>query len=155
MIKSNKRGISPIITTILLVVIAMILAVIILVWARGFMTEKISKFIPSQSEARPITEACDAVLLEPAVTGTNSISIINRGDIPLHMLGVRVTDATSGDSTIVEYVQDLKPGQSNEITTDASQILLGNKVEIVPILLGQSEKEGIKQYNCKNWIEVV
>jgi FlaG/FlaF family flagellin (archaellin) len=155
MIIKNKQGLSPLITTIFLILLAIILAVIILLWATGFTGEKISKFIPSSGGDRPITEACEKVLLQVSITGTNELSIINQGDIPLYKLGVRVTDSASGESTVKEYdvVKGLSTGQS--ISIQSTQTLSGNKVSIVPILIGKSDKSDTKEYNCKNWVEVV
>lgn len=151
--KNTKKAISPIITTVLLILIAIILAVIILLWARGFISEKISKFVPAQSQDRPIEEACNLVVLSAGING-NQLSIINQGDIPVYKIGVRVTASSSGDSTIKEYdTTGLNPGQTKLLTT--TQSLSGNKVEIVPILIGKSEKKGNVEYNCKQWLSVL
>ncbi len=153
--RNTKKAVSPIITTVLLILIAIILAIIILVWARGFISEKISKFIPAQSQDRPINEACDIVLLAAGVSGDKELSIINQGDIPVYKLGVRVTDSASGDATIVEYdTTGLNPGQTKLLPTP-TQILTGKKVSIVPILIGKSEKKGTVEYNCKTWYDVI
>ena len=151
--KNNKKAISPIITTVLLVLVAMILAIIILFWARGFISEKISKFIPAQSQDRPVAEACESVSLSVAITGAKELSIINQGDIPVYKLGVRVKD-NGGQATIVEYETiGLDPGQSKLLATP-TQTLTGG-VSIVPILMAKSEKTGTVEYNCKNWVDVV
>jgi flagellin-like protein len=155
--KNNKRGLSPIITTILLILLALVLAAIILLWARGFIQEKVSKFIPTSGEDRPIDEACEAVSLQIAITGNNELSIINKGDIPLYKLSIKIADSTSRTSTTQEnsQVKGLSAGQSLVIQTDSSQPLLGNKVSVAPILLGKSDKQETKEYNCKNWVDVV
>jgi flagellin-like protein len=153
--KTAKKAVSPIITTVLLILVAIILAIIILVWARGFIAEKVSKFIPEQQEDRPISEACTSpsLSLSVAINGDNELSLINQGDIPVYKIGVRVT-ASGGESTIVEYdATGLNPGQSKSIATP-TQHLTGNKIAIVPILIGKSEKKGTVEYNCKNWAEV-
>ena len=41
----EKKGVSPIISTVLLIVIVIILAIIILLWSRGFVKEIITKEI--------------------------------------------------------------------------------------------------------------
>lgn len=151
--KSTKKGISPIITTVLLILIAIILAVIILLWARGFISEKVSKFVPSESQDRPIEEACNLVSLSAGIDG-NQLSVVNQGDIPVYKLNVRVTNSVSGDSTIKEYdTTGLNPGQTKLLTT--AQSLSGNKVEIEPILIGKSDKNGNVEYNCKIWLTVL
>lgn len=152
--KTAKKAISPIITTVLLVLVAIVLAVIILVWARGFIAEKVSKFIPAQSQDRPINEACDSISLSAAINGDQEIYLINQGDIPVYKIGVRVTNAASGEATLVEYdTAGLNPGQSKAVVT--TQSLTGNKIAIVPILIGKSEKKGNVEYNCKTWFDVL
>lgn len=153
--KDTKKAVSPIITTVLLILIAIVLAIIILIWARGFISEKISKFVPAQSQDRPITEACDGVILAAGVSGNNELSIINQGDIPVYKLGVRVVDSDSGDATIVEYdTTGLNAGQTKLLPTP-TQSLSGKKISIVPILIGKSEKKGIVEYNCKTWYDLI
>lgn len=152
--KTAKKAVSPIITTVLLILVAIVLAIIILVWARGFIAEKVSKFIPAQSQDRPITEACDSVSLSASTSGDQELSIVNQGDIPVYKIGIRVT-ASGGESTIVEYdTTGLNPGQSKSIPTP-TQHLTGNGVAIVPILIGKSEKKGTVEYNCKTWFNVI
>ena len=44
MIKRGKKGLSPIIATVLLIVITLIIAMIIFLWAKNFIGEKTKKF---------------------------------------------------------------------------------------------------------------
>lgn len=151
----SKKAVSPIITTVLLILLALVLALIILLYFRGFLSEKIAKFIPTTGEERPISEACDAISLEVAIAGNNELSVINQGDIPLYKIGVRVLDSSTGDSNVKEYdnVKGLSAGQAIMVSTPDQQ-LSGNKVSVAAILIGKGNKDATKEYNCKKWINV-
>ena len=132
----NKKAVSPVVSTILLIMIAIIIAIIILLWARGFMTEQISKMVGEES--RPIEEACSSVNLEASVS-ESQLLVTNSGNIPVYKLGVRI----AGKSAIQEV--NILPGASTSITLPAGAT---GKVEIIPILLGQSTDNAVKEYTC-------
>jgi len=78
-----KKAISPVVTTILLVMIAIVLALIILLWARGFIKETLMKF------GEPIERACEQVNLQVSISGSE-LSVINQGSVPVYKLAVRI-----------------------------------------------------------------
>ena len=138
--KKSKKAISPIITTILLIVLALVLALIILLWARGFMTEQVAKF------DAPIENSCKDVNLQASVSD-DSITLSNMGNVPVYKIGIKVSSAGSSG---IEYKEvNLVQGGSSTITS--TKTLTGNSVELVPVLLGKSQKTGeTKEYNCLN-----
>ena len=140
----KKKALSPVITTILLVLLAIVLASIILLWARGFVKETPLKFDSSLNEDRPIQELCDKVRLEFALFG-NEISINNLGAIPVNK--IQVITSAGGSSSSTDYEINVNSGDSKSVTSGVD--LTGKKVEIVPILLGKL-KTGYAQYSCLN-----
>ena len=58
----EKRALSPVITTVLLILVAIILALLIWFWARSAIGEQISKF--DGNSDRPIDEVCNLVNLK-------------------------------------------------------------------------------------------
>jgi len=54
----GKKGVSPIIATVLLISIALVLALIIFLWARSFTSEQLQKF------DEPVENACENVHFE-------------------------------------------------------------------------------------------
>ena len=66
----DRRGLSPIIATVLLISLVLVLASIIFLWARAFLPEQIQKF------ESPIEDACKNVVFDASVS-ENIITIQN------------------------------------------------------------------------------
>ncbi len=120
----KKRGISPVIATILLIMIVIILAVIIFLWARGFVKETITK------KGMPSYQACDEVDLKLSYIGTE-LQITNVGNIPVYRLEIK---KKSGGSVEVDEIEGLSTGESEIIDIGS-----GYEVEVVPAILGETE----------------
>lgn len=146
-IQANKKALSPIITTILLVLLAIILAIIILLWARGFIAEKISKFDPVQNQERPIQEVCRRADVQGYYVIPSTIYVTNIGSIPIYRFGVRY-DSSDGRKQLESSSVNLTAGQSAVITLAGASLAGAEEVLLIPVLLGNSEKGGIKEYTC-------
>ncbi len=144
----SKKALSPIITTVLLILIALVLASIIYIWAGNFGTEQVAKF------DEPIENACSEVRLEAAITGDKSVSVINQGSIPVYQLVFLVE--SSGNSDKENHTVNLIAGGATSVATIAS--LTGKQVTLTPILLGTLKKDPSKneEFLCKSaGIEIV
>lgn len=139
----NKKGVSPVITTILLVLLAIILAAIIFLWARGFVKEGLVKF------DEPIDNACDKIKFQMSLAGSNLL-ITNIGDVPIYK--IKVLSSSAGSSTGTEFAQAINPGESKSIA--ASGASSGSK--IIPIILGSSSEGATQEYECpkKYWLTI-
>tara|TARA_Y100000310_G_C20493592_1_gene720451 strand:- start:444 stop:884 length:441 start_codon:yes stop_codon:yes gene_type:complete len=125
----KKKGVSPVIATILLIAIGFVLAVIIFMWARGFLSERTLKF------EMPIEDACGDIAFEAEAVG-GKLGVVNRGNVPLYgaemrkkgfgtieNVGVFETTITVGDTARVDL---------------GSGISAGETLVVVPIILGES-----------------
>ncbi len=135
--RNNKKAISPVITTISLILLALVLASIIFLWAKGFIGEQVSKF------DRPISESCGNVVLKAAASG-EGIKITNNGNVAVFKVGVRLT-ASDGSSSINDELINLVPGASLTIFPSIPE---GSKVDLIPILLGKTSKGGSSEFTC-------
>ena len=77
--KVNKRGLSPVIATVLLISIALVLAVIIFLWAKSFVGEAVSK-----EKYGRIELACADIIFRAEAFATSpgyaqTIDIVNGG----------------------------------------------------------------------------
>ena len=124
--RTNKKALSPIITTILLVLVALVLASIIYMWARSFGSEQVAKF------NEPIETACGVVRLEAAITTANSISVINQGDIPVYKLIILINEGGNTDKE--NYTVNLVAGGATSVSTIVS--LTNKQVTLMPVLIG-------------------
>jgi len=135
---NNKKAIGPIITTLLLILLALTLASIIFLWARGFIGEQVSKF------DKPIADSCVDIKISPTLS-ENSITILNGGNIAIYQLGIRVT-IPDGSSTIT--IKDVRLVPTGTIVIDAPEISEGSRIDLIPILLGTSSNGGSVEFQC-------
>lgn len=139
----KKRGLSPVIATMLLITLALILAIIIYLWARSFIGESIEK------EGRAIALSCEQASFQAeASTIDNKIRVINLGSVPIYGLEVRKS-AALGDVSAVKTLggtNSLLSGQSAEFDLP-SGINSGDGLVLVPVLLGETNT-GTKSHIC-------
>ena len=143
--KRDKRGISPVIATVLLIAIVVILGFIIFLWARTVIQEDVQKF------GEPIKTICDEVSISTIIIGT-SLVITNNGDrAPINNIALHLKDS-NGDVSIQEYSNpiDLAPGRSTTIQVSQTS---GTLVAISPILKG-SKGGSEETFICENKFEL-
>lgn len=145
----EKRGLTPIIATVLLVAVVITLASIVFVWALGFVKEGVEK------NGEPIERVCDDVRFEAGIVMDGSdyvLEVNNRADVPIYGFNLRLV----GQGTV--RVQETLPGtlgsgQSTRITLSEEEFPefydgASNQLIVIPILVGE-ESSGIeKQYTC-------
>ena len=136
-----KRGLSPVIATVLLISIVIILALIVLLWAMGFIKEVIEK------EGKSAEQACDEIVLDASLSEDRSeIYIINNGNIPVYKVEIIVK---KGFSSIREAFEiDLSTGQST-IQPLSDIVEENDEVEIIPAVLGTAKNQQTI-YTCVN-----
>ncbi len=143
MLKS-KRGISPVIATILLVVIAIALFGAVYVWITSMQKDAIIKFDTG------IEQACLKVNFNVLKQG-DEIQVQNRGEVALYRVQLYVKKDGSLDSlgTIPLESSSGVIGQGESASGEFD--LAGcQQIKAVPVLLGISKKTGTeKEYVCQ------
>lgn len=140
--KDNKKALSPVIATVLLIAIVVVIAVLIFIWASSFFSD-IGKKLGKSSE-----QACQEVNLKAALDG-NILSVINNGNIPVYSISV---EKTIRGSVEVEKLDQINLIQGSAINEDIGEGY--EKVQLVPILLVQI-KNTQETYLCeKNKVDV-
>jgi len=143
----RKRGISPIIATVLLVSMVIILAIIIFMWLRGFTGETITKFGDENIEL-----ACGKVEFDASYT-TGSLTVSN-GNVPIYRLKVKVSrdGAYSSEDLPIGNLDDEWPktGLSplGVVTVEGLDFSGASEIELMPVLVGNSD-EGKRTYICE------
>lgn len=152
----NKRGITPLIATALLIVIVVVLAFIVFFWARGFLTES------AQKNDRAVEISCanakfEAEIIQSASncqtqTGRNSaVDINNLGNIPIYGIQVLEYNPTTGNVNVEPLAEHtftgtITIGKSASVCLGRT-VAGGNSFKIVPKLLAQREQTKIV-YTC-------
>jgi flagellin-like protein len=147
----EKKGVSPVIATILLIAIVIILAIIIFLWARGFVAEK------AQKEGRAVEFSCSETNFDAGVFYDDGdekyLDIVNDGNIPLYGFEIK----EFGTGTVI--VQEIIPQHTITIGDSATRALNtdfenGDSLLIVPIILGQTD-DGVKiAHTCTDEVGV-
>ena len=145
----NKRAVSPVIATIILIAIVIVIAVVIFAWFRGSVNSSIQKF------GADINQRCDEALDGLSATySSGKLQLVNNGNVAIFDIRVR----TLGGSREVFDLSD-KVGNWGEGLTigKAGSYELGSldsdSIELIPILLGNSN-DGQVTYPCRDGIEL-
>lgn len=146
----KKRGISPVIATVLLVAMVVVIGLIIFLWFRGITKEAVTKFGGTNIEL-----VCEDVeFLSDYSTATGILSISNIGNVPIFGMKARISEQ-GGYETL--NVNDLSVGWP-EIGLRQGGTFSGNllaeftgadQVLLIPVLMGTSA-QGEQTYVCED-----
>ena len=139
----NRKGISPVIATVLLIAITVALALIVFLWARGFVGEKVQKL------GQPVESLCAEVNFNADVSN-GKINVINRGNIPIYALDIKKKSAGSlVTSTPLE--KTIKSGETASINLPLD-VQAGDELLLTPEILGTKGEDGATTpYSCNDF----
>ena len=146
----NKRGLSPVVASVLMILLVIILASMVFLWARGFVSEQIEKF------GQPIESLCDSVdfaaQLVDGSTTPYALEIVNRGDIDIFHLDIKMF--LGGDSEISKFNFEVD-AHGAPIKRDINLKMESgedpSKIEIYPALIGTVKgKHSNKVFTCND-----
>lgn len=136
---SNKRGVSPVIATVLLIAIVVVLALIIFIWASNFLPETITK------SGELIENSCGQIVFDAEAVGGNVI-IVNKGNIPLY--GAEIRKRGFGEvESIGVFGATISSGETDSIDISGSELNADDEIVIVPVIIGESDSLK-KAYTC-------
>jgi len=129
--REGKRGISPVIATVLLIAIVVVIALIVFLWFRQTLREPIEKFgenVELVCEEVSFSASYDSIL--------KKFSIVNDGSVPIE--GMKVKKISNGDFTKEDLVNfnGLSLGGAGTYDFDATGY---DRIILIPVLLGNSE----------------
>ena len=138
----KKRGLSPVIATVLLVAMVIVIASIIFLWFRGMTEEVVTKF------GRNIGMVCDEV--EFSASYSDKLYITNNGNVPIY--GMQVKIYKEGSHTTISLRDDgdwTKTGLSSGGSFAGGTFATGiTNLKLIPILMGDSDA-GKRPYICE------
>ncbi len=143
----RKKGLSPVIATVLLVVMVVVIGLIIFLWFRGITEEAITKF-----DGKNIELVCEDVdfLSDYSVSGI--LSILNEGNVPIFGMKVKISEQGSHETLDIKDLASGWPDIGLRQGGIFSEALIGEfddaeKVLIIPVLMGTSA-QGDQSYVC-------
>ncbi len=133
---NNKRGITPVIATILLIAIVVIVIAIIFFWSKNFIKESVQK------KGLPAEQVCSQIKLQKSCSD-GTMTIVNLGNIPVYQFDVK---KNLGSKTIIQHSEDsLGIGESIEFDIGECP----ENYKIIPAILGDVSG-GKTIYSCVN-----
>ena len=149
----NKKGISPLIATVMLIGVSLAIFGTIFFWLRGMIAENVMKF------DSPIETQCDNVAFTASLdmTDPENVKIIvnNQENIPI--LGMNIKVKNSG-RTLTKSIRKPLDGVISSAETDVIMLESGifstsgdSQRTITPIIQGKGVKTGkMSRYVCKS-----
>jgi len=141
----RKRGVSPVVATVLLIAIVVVLAIIVFIWIRGLVGESITKF-----DGENVKLVCNKVDFQASYS--NGVLVIsNSGDIPIYKIKIEASGKGNSDSSIL--IDQWKKNGLNSGDTYSGHIPSKLQSEsydtlnLIPILLGKTSG-GQATYPC-------
>jgi len=134
----TKRGISPVVATVLLVAMVVVIGLIIFLWFRGMTEEVITKFGGTNIEI-----ICSEVDFDSDYS-SGILSISNNGNVPIYGMKVKISRDRGHDTTDLTEFNGLNQG---EAFSDDLEVGDASSLTLIPVLLGSSE-EGEKTFVC-------
>jgi len=141
---SNRRGVSPVIATTLLITITIILAIIVFIWAKSFIGEAVEK------NGERAENSCELVTFDVnARMGAGGeedltnlyLDITNRGNVPIYSAEVRKKSLGSirfAGSPVQGIDATISTGQVETIEiAPQGDIEAGDEIVVIPIILGE------------------
>jgi hypothetical protein len=128
-------------------VIVIVIAIIVVLWLRGFLPDAITKFGDENIEL-----ACDKVVLDARLNpAKDTLSISNNGNVPVERVNLRVTDS-NGNYDNYEGNERIKQGRvilvkENDLEEKFESY---EKVLIVPVLMGRDEDGEDTPHVCED-----
>ena len=139
----KKKGVSPVIATVLLIGLVIVIGLIIFSWLRGITQESVTKFNKNADLV------CGDIQFE-ATYSSGTLSISNTGNVPIYQMNVQVSNkggyqTNQLDSLSTQWpASGLNPGGGFSDSVDFSG---ATSVDLTPIILGNS-KSGEKSFAC-------
>lgn len=143
----GKKGLSPVVATVLLIGVVIIMGVIVFLWFNGMKEETITKFGGTNVEL-----VCNDLIFSASYSG-GVLYITNTGDVPIYSMNVKTSDGGSYDTHNIRDLEfsggvDWPSNGLNQGSAFSGTISLDGTIELIPILLGTSDT-GETTYVCE------
>ncbi len=145
----EKRGLTPVIATALLITLVVVLSSIVFLWARGFLQEQIQKF------DQPIELLCERVEWSVDIVDSGTSLVVeanNRGNVQISGFSAKKINSSKGMEEVTQYSLSLELGEAKELSIDLKFENGESPDEVIfyPSLLGRvvGDNETIKAKAC-------
>lgn len=153
-LKKKKKGVSPLIATVLLIAFAVALGAVVMNWGRTQFTDHSSV----QGPCGEIDFGIEVMNSKPEIcysSGSVSVLLYNNGKRSI--IGIKATMfSSSGDPLNLNLAETLSPAESKRITFDIPQNFGEiQKIRFIPEILPDPERPLSKEYCSSSIIEAI
>jgi len=142
----GKRGLSPVIASVLMIMLVLVLASMIFLWARGFISEQVEKF------GRPIGEKCGEVDFRvERITegGVDYLEVRNLGNVDIFHLDIKMVQGGNAEVTKFGFRIDAGDAVKREVTLKMKDDSVPEQIIAYPALVGNVRgKTANKAFTC-------
>lgn len=145
----TKKGVSPIIATVLLIGMVIVLGLIVFTWMKALSKEAITKF-----DGENVEVICGRVSFDAEYSG-GGISIINRENVPIYQMKARLISSGGYETVYLDELikQDSESWPRYGLDSEDSFIAEidtrgASEIVLIPVLLGQGETDKLK-FTCE------
>ena len=136
-LNNRKRGISPVIATVLLIAMIVVIGLIVFVWFQNIIQEEGTKF------GKNVNLVCGDVSFDTDYD-SGTLSILNNGNVPIFGMKIKISgDGSHTTKDLKEISSDwpdlglnLGGAFSGDIYSETSS---AEEIKIIPVLMGTSE----------------
>ena len=145
MVKRNRRGLSPVVATVLLIMIVIIIAIIIFLWFRSLAKEAVTKDLGFGEEN--IELVCDNVVMDVDYSkNSKRLTITNEGNVPIEKIRLKLIKYATYDTVEVDNTR-IKPGKTDTIGDSKVSFYKYDRMVVIPVLRGNSDS-GLQNVAC-------
>lgn len=143
----NKKAMSPVISTVLLISLVIVIAAIIFLWWRSISQDAITKFGDTNIEL-----VCEEVKFDAQYSG-GSLSVKNLGTVPIYNMNVKISSLGSHETKDIKEIlggegwPETGLNQGGLASGSLSGVSDAESITVIPILMGSS-KDGKKSFEC-------
>ena len=138
----QKKGLSPVVATVLLIAIVIVIGLIVFLWFRGISEEAITKF-----DGTNVKLVCEDVSFDASYSG-ETVFISNTGNVPIFQIKAQISSEGSHSTEIVGAEDPNWPELGlNQGGVYSGTLTSGDSILLIPVLLGRTEG-GERTYTC-------
>lgn len=141
----KKKGVSPVIATVLLIAMVITSGVVVFIWFNQMTQESITKFGGTNVEL-----VCDEVKFDASYSG-GILSLSNSGNVPIFGMKVKISDVGSYETKDLKDLSEDWPAtglnQGGVFSGNIAGQVTEGSIVLTPVLMGTSDK-GKRTFVC-------
>ena len=138
----GRRGLSPVIASVLM--IFLVLAALIFLWARGFVSEQIEKF------GQPIEQLCESIDFDIQRVGSE-LEVVNRGNVDVRHLDIKMSKGGNSEVSKFDFQVDAGDSVRRDVTLLMDGGVSPDEIIVYPVLVGNVKGGSFnKVFTCMN-----